>query len=70
MALICHDEAGNESYRRIFVYDPANPFGPLEAPERAADEARKLLPLGPPNVGLSPPADAAQLVGLADLVLG
>ncbi len=65
VALLCVDENGNETYRRIFVYDPANPFGPLEAPERAADEARKLLPLGPPNVGLSPPANATQLVGLA-----
>lgn len=65
VALICHDEAGNEAYKRIFVYDSANPFGPLEAAERAADEARKLLPLHPPNVELSPPASAAQLVGLA-----
>ncbi len=37
----------------------------MEAPERAAEEARRLLPLGPPNIGVSPPANATQLVGLA-----
>ena len=65
VGLQCVDDSGGIVYSEIFQYDPGNPFGPLEAPERAADEARKLLPLGPPNVELSPPVGATQLVGLA-----
>ncbi|MGZ4784652.1 MAG: hypothetical protein ACXV5S_03205 [Acidimicrobiales bacterium] len=64
VGLVCEDELNNMVYSEAFVYDPANPFGPLEAPERAADEARRLLVIAPPNVALSPPATAAQLVGL------
>ena len=64
VGLVCIDDAGNQPFREWFVYNPANPFGPLEQPERAADEARKLLPLDPPAVNTSPPATATQLVGL------
>ena len=48
----------------MFIYNPANPFGPLEEPQRAAEEARRLLLIDPPTVRTSPPADTAQLVGL------
>jgi hypothetical protein len=62
--LRCWDETGAVAYTKVFVYDPADPFGGLDAPERAADEARKLLPLAPPAIELSPPAATPQLVGV------
>ena len=63
--LRCWDETGALAYTKVFVYDPADPLAGLDAPERAADEARKLLPLAPPVIELSPPATTPQLVGVA-----
>lgn len=64
VGLVCRDDAGLIAYHEMFVFHPGNPFGPLELPERVAAEARKLLPLDPPDMALSPPATGSQLVGL------
>lgn len=46
------------------VYDPANPFGPIAAAQRARDLARDQLDLPTPRIGLSPPPPAPHLPGL------
>jgi len=60
----CTDESGALVVARIFAFDPADPLGGIDAPQRAADRARKALPLDPPAIVLSPPATVAQLVGV------
>lgn len=64
VALQCVDENGDQAFLQIFVFDPANPLGPLDVPARAADEAIKLLVIDPPTVRLSPPVGVPQLVGV------
>ncbi len=62
---ICLDSATGEATHTSFVlYDPANPFGDLYAGERAAEVAVERLPLPDPDLWLSPPASAFQLVGV------
>ena len=62
--LECRDDTGASTVTRFLIFDPADPLAGLDAPERAADQARKLLPLSPPAIELSPPLGAAQLVGV------
>ena len=62
--LRCLDESGIQAFQEFFVFDPANPLGPLDVPARSADEAIKLLLIDPPALRLSPPVGTAQLVGV------
>jgi hypothetical protein len=62
--LECRDETGGTPVSEVLIFDPADPMAGLDAPERAADQARKLLPLSPPAIELSPPVGVAQLVGV------
>jgi hypothetical protein len=60
----CRDGTGATSVTRFLIFDPADPMAGLDAPERAADQARKLLSLSLPAIQLSPPLGVAQLVGV------
>ena len=64
VALMCWDDGGNLAHSDIFVFDPANPVPGIDDPAQAAANAVRRLPLHPPEVRLSPPLNARQLVGL------
>lgn len=63
-AFICLDASGEATHTSFVLYDPANPFGDLYAGERAAEVAVERLPLPDPDLWLSPPVSAFQLVGV------
>jgi hypothetical protein len=64
--LVCTDDAtGAETETDLFQYDPANPFGPLGATDRASAQARAQLVAPNPSVATAPPVDKPQIVGLA-----
>lgn len=64
-AFICLDAGtGAQTYAAFRRYDPADPLGGLFAGERAAELAVSRLPLPDPDLRLSPPAGAFQLVGV------
>ena len=52
-------------HQEIFTFDPAAPFGTINAAADAALLAREMLPLPDPDVVTSPPAGRPQLVGVA-----
>ncbi len=64
-AFICLDaDSGAQTLATFRRYDPADPLGGLYAGERAAELAVSRLPLPDPDLRLSPPAGAFQLVGI------
>lgn len=60
--LACYDSSGRLVRSILRVFDPADPFGPIAATERALDEARRRLDLPLPEPALNPPT--TQLVGV------
>ncbi len=64
-AFICLDaDTGAQTFAGFRRYDPADPFGGVYAGERAAEIAVERLPLPDPDLRMSPPAAAFQLVGV------
>jgi hypothetical protein len=64
VALICFDATGLLVHTEALYFDPANPLGNLAAGYRAAEAAREQVHPIEPDIHLSPPAAAFQLVGV------
>lgn len=65
VALYCWDSSTGQLAEAWWVtYDPANPFGPIGAAQRALEDARRQLVLPEPEIHLAPPRDTPQLVGV------
>lgn len=65
VALYCWDSATGQLADAWWVtYDPANPFGPIGAAERALELARRQVVLPAPTIALAPPRDTPHLVGM------
>ncbi len=65
VALYCWESSTGQLADAWWVtYDPANPFGPIGAAERALDEARRRLVLPAPEIRMAPPRGTPHLVGV------
>ncbi len=64
VGLICTDEDGVQRYSNLITWSPATPFGPIDRGARAAEEARRQLPIPDPSIASSPPAGTAHVTGI------
>lgn len=60
----CYDGSDQVVHSSLVTFDPADPLNGLFADQRAAEEARRRLPLEDPVVTTSPPTGSDHLIGL------
>lgn len=64
VGLECTDGTGRTQYSELVTWTAATPFGPIDAAGRAAEEARRQLPLPDPVPAMSPPVGTAHVTGI------